>query len=86
MPLFAAPGWGLPAFAVVYGLDRVATVPPTLALTVAAFGRLAGAVRDALGDCLMAFTAGALLAIGAGVACLAIARSTPVPAPAAAPA
>jgi len=30
---------GLPAFAVFYGLDWIATVPPTLRLTTAAFGR-----------------------------------------------
>ena len=30
---------GLIAFAVVYGLDWVATVPPTVALTAATFGR-----------------------------------------------
>lgn len=38
VPLFAAPGWTLVAFAVVYGLDWVATVPPTIVLTHAAFG------------------------------------------------
>jgi len=32
-------GPGVVAFAVVYGLDWVATVPPTVALTVAAFGQ-----------------------------------------------
>ncbi|HUA09330.1 MAG TPA: MFS transporter [Candidatus Acidoferrales bacterium] len=30
---------GLPAFAIFYGLDWIATVPPTLKLTTAAFGR-----------------------------------------------
>lgn len=39
VPLFSAPGWTLLAFAVVYGLDWVATVPPTVVLTQAAFGR-----------------------------------------------
>ncbi|MCC6832113.1 MAG: MFS transporter [Thermoleophilia bacterium] len=39
VPLFSAPGWTLVAFAVVYGLDWVATVPPTVVLTQAAFGR-----------------------------------------------
>ena len=35
---------GLPAFAVFYGLDWIATVPPTLRLTTAAFGRERAAV------------------------------------------
>jgi sugar phosphate permease len=35
---------GLPAFAVFYGLDWIATVPPTLKLTTAAFGRERAAV------------------------------------------
>ncbi len=35
---------GLPAFAVFYGLDWIATVPPTLKLTTAAFGRERSAV------------------------------------------
>jgi predicted MFS family arabinose efflux permease len=33
---------GLSVFAVVYGLDFIATMPPTVKLTVAAFGREAG--------------------------------------------
>lgn len=33
------PEWGLTAFAVFYGLDWVATVPPTVRLTADAFGR-----------------------------------------------
>jgi len=97
LPLFQAPGWTLVAFAVVYGLDWVATVPPTVALTVAAFGReragvvfgwifcahmlggasaawLAGATRAALGDYVLAFTTGGLLAVGAGFLALAIGR------------
>jgi sugar phosphate permease len=36
---FGAPGSALVAFAVVYGLDWVATVPPTVALTQQTFGR-----------------------------------------------
>jgi predicted MFS family arabinose efflux permease len=32
-------GWGLTAFAVFYGLDWVATVPPTVRLTADTFGR-----------------------------------------------
>ncbi|MFN8108810.1 MAG: MFS transporter [Thermoleophilia bacterium] len=39
VPLFSGPRLGLVAFAVVYGLDWVATVPPTVALTVISFGR-----------------------------------------------
>jgi sugar phosphate permease len=31
--------WGLPVFAVVYGLDWIATVPPTVRLTADAFGK-----------------------------------------------
>ena len=33
------PEWGLSAFAVFYGLDWIATVPPTVKLTAEAFGR-----------------------------------------------
>jgi len=33
------PEWGLSAFAVFYGLDWIATVPPTVRLTAEAFGR-----------------------------------------------
>jgi sugar phosphate permease len=33
------PEWGLSAFAVFYGLDWIATVPPTVRLTADAFGR-----------------------------------------------
>jgi sugar phosphate permease len=36
---FGLAALGLPAFAVFYGLDWIATVPPTLRLTTAAFGR-----------------------------------------------
>jgi predicted MFS family arabinose efflux permease len=35
---FASEGHGLPLFAVFYGLDWIATVPPTVALTRQAFG------------------------------------------------
>jgi MFS family permease len=54
------------AFAVVYGLDFIATVPPTVKLTVAAFGREIGPVvfgwvfaAHQLGVAVMAFFAGA---------------------------
>jgi predicted MFS family arabinose efflux permease len=33
------PEWGLSAFAIFYGLDWIATVPPTVRLTADAFGR-----------------------------------------------
>lgn len=36
---FGSGGWGLTAFALFYGLDWVATVPPTVRLTADAFGR-----------------------------------------------
>jgi len=35
----SGPEWGLSAFALFYGLDWVATVPPTVRLTADAFGR-----------------------------------------------
>ena len=35
----AGPEWGLSTFAVFYGLDWIATVPPTVRLTAEAFGR-----------------------------------------------
>ncbi|NJD92414.1 MAG: MFS transporter [Geobacter sp.] len=35
----AGPEWGLTAFAIFYGLDWIATVPPTVRLTAEAFGR-----------------------------------------------
>lgn len=35
----SGPQWGLSAFAVFYGLDWIATVPPTVRLTAEAFGR-----------------------------------------------
>jgi sugar phosphate permease len=39
LPLAFGAGWALVLFAVFYGLDWVATVPPTVALTADAFGR-----------------------------------------------
>jgi sugar phosphate permease len=41
---FGIASLGLPVFAVFYGLDWIATVPPTLRLTTAAFGREKAAV------------------------------------------
>jgi len=35
----SGPEWGLTAFAIFYGLDWIATVPPTVRLTADAFGR-----------------------------------------------
>lgn len=40
LPAFlGSAAWGLPVFAVVYGLDWIATVPPTVRLTADAFGK-----------------------------------------------
>ncbi|WZO98328.1 MFS transporter [Isosphaeraceae bacterium EP7] len=40
LPMVLGPAsWGLPIFAVVYGLDWIATVPPTARLTADAFGK-----------------------------------------------
>ncbi|MEF2276905.1 MFS transporter [Deinococcus sp. YIM 134068] len=36
---FVPPGYGLTLFAVLFGLDYIATVPPTIALTADTFGR-----------------------------------------------
>jgi sugar phosphate permease len=66
LPLaFSAQVFGLPAFAVFYGLDWIATVPPTLKLTNAAFGVERGAVTFAwiaashqVGASIAAFGAG----------------------------
>jgi predicted MFS family arabinose efflux permease len=41
---FGVATFGLPAFAVFYGLDWIATVPPTLKLATNAFGRARGAM------------------------------------------
>jgi predicted MFS family arabinose efflux permease len=41
---FGVAAFGLPAFAVFYGLDWIATVPPTLKLATNAFGRARGAM------------------------------------------
>jgi predicted MFS family arabinose efflux permease len=41
---FGAEVFGLPAFAVFYGLDWIATVPPTLKLTVQAVGPIDGPI------------------------------------------
>ncbi|MDR3620602.1 MAG: MFS transporter [Paludisphaera borealis] len=40
LPVVLGPAsWGLPIFALIYGLDWIATVPPTVRLTADAFGR-----------------------------------------------
>jgi MFS family permease len=45
LPLcLGAASWGLPIFAVIYGLDWIATVPPTVRLTSDAFGKGRAAV------------------------------------------
>jgi sugar phosphate permease len=58
---------GLPLFAVFYGLDWIATVPPTLKLATAAFGRDRAAIMfgwiaagHQLGASVMAYLAGLL--------------------------
>ncbi|MBR0717005.1 MFS transporter [Bradyrhizobium liaoningense] len=57
--------WAMSAFAILYGLDFIATVPPTVKLTVGAFGRDMGPVvfgwifaAHQLGVGMMAFGAG----------------------------
>lgn len=69
VPLLTGPRWGLLGFAVLYGLDWVATVPPTVALTTLVFGReRAGIVfgwvfcSHMLGGATAAWLAGALRA------------------------
>ena len=59
--------WGLPFFAVVYGLDWIATVPPTARLTADAFGKARAGVMfgwvvaaHQLGAASAAFGAGAI--------------------------
>lgn len=98
---------GLFVFALVYGLDLSATVPPTVALTVSRFGKrsiggiygwifashqfgaavaamAAGTVRVVMGDYMVAFLAGGVVALMGASMALFI-RSTQVE-PAAAPA
>lgn len=59
--------YGLPLFAVFYGLDWIATVPPTVRLTAQIFGAARGpimfgwiAAAHPLGAAMAAFGAGAL--------------------------
>ena len=59
--------YGLPVFAVFYGLDWIATVPPTVRLTAQIFGSARGpvmfgwvAAAHQLGAAMAAFGAGAL--------------------------
>jgi sugar phosphate permease len=90
LPLaFGLGAFGLPAFAVFYGLDWIATVPPTLKLANTSFGVGRGAVMFAwivaghqVGASLAAFTAGAIRTtlgtydpafVGSGVLCIAAA-------------
>ncbi|HYZ17389.1 MAG TPA: MFS transporter [Candidatus Acidoferrum sp.] len=64
---FGAGIFGLPVFAVFYGLDWIATVPPTVKIATAAFGRERGpvvfgwvAAAHQLGAGMTAFAAGAI--------------------------
>ncbi len=64
---FGASFYGLPLFAVFYGLDWIATVPPTLRLTAQIFGAARGPIMfgwivaaHQLGAAIAAFGAGAL--------------------------
>ncbi len=64
---FGIAGIGLPIFAVFYGLDWIATVPPTLKLTTNKFGRLRAPMMfgwiftgHQLGASLVAFLAGVI--------------------------
>jgi MFS family permease len=67
LPAFlGSASWGLPVFAVVYGLDWIATVPPTVKLTADAFGKARAGVMfgwivaaHQLGAAAAAFGAGA---------------------------
>ena len=87
------------AFAILFGLDYIATVPPTVALVADRFGkhnvgvvygwvfaahmfgaaiaaRVAGVVRENVGDYAAAFVAAGWIAIIAGFAALGIRRTT----------
>jgi sugar phosphate permease len=62
-----AASWGLPIFAVIYGLDWIATVPPTVRLTADAFGKARAGIlfgwivaAHQLGAAAAAFGAGAV--------------------------
>jgi sugar phosphate permease len=62
-----AASWGLPVFAVIYGLDWIATVPPTVRLTADAFGKARAGIlfgwivaAHQLGAATAAFGAGAV--------------------------
>jgi hypothetical protein len=64
---FGAQAIGLPIFAVFYGLEWIASVPPTLKLTNAAFGVARGAVMfgwltaiHQVGSASIAYGAGAM--------------------------
>lgn len=64
---FGAPAFGLIAFIVFYGLDWVATVPPTVALTADRFGRKSAGIvygwifaSHQVGAAIAAFGAGAV--------------------------
>ncbi|WP_240738170.1 MFS transporter [Deinococcus fonticola] len=86
------PGASLGAFAVLFGLDYIATVPPTVALTARRFGaanvgtvygwvffahQLGGVVRDQLGQYGPAFLAAGVLALLAAGLALGVTRPVP---------
>ena len=86
LPFSQFDGWSLSLFAVFYGLDWVATVPPTVALTNTVFGRKEGPVvvswiycAHQIGGSLAALMGGAIrdatgsymgAFLASGVACL----------------
>ena len=106
LPLFLGPDIDPPLLVVMmlFGLDWVATVPPTALLCQRIFGpergpivfgwvfashmigaavaaTVSGAIRSSAGDYSTAWYLAGALALTAGLACLAIPRSTPAPHP-----
>jgi predicted MFS family arabinose efflux permease len=94
---FITDATGLAFFAILFGLDYIATVPPTISLVADTFGRrqvgviygwvfcahhvgaalaawLGGVTRESVGDYGMAFIAGGVLALLAGLLALRIQR------------
>jgi MFS family permease len=82
LPFTAFDVASLSAFALFYGLDWIATVPPTFALTNAVFGRRDGpvmmawiAVRGLTGSYMLAFLTSGLACLLASLLVLRIARA-----------